>query len=263
MILLKGQCPQRKYPPSKTELRKVWKLVACVVILTVILSGCKVVKKPAATIQPPHPETSPATDAATVPAADAVPDSPTGWEAAKVRFEEILWAGETFFRQDLGQNMTLDKFCQELGSVAEAKVSLSSYSLADLDADGIPELLLGIVFNDELAYGTLVLRYSNNVTGYEFTYRQLMDVKEDGTFRYSGGASDNGIARLRFSNDSWEYNVLGGVENNGEEITYFWDGQQVDQDTYNTYADIHYFKSDIARIPYPCERQTLTFPAFE
>ena len=134
-------------------------------------------------------------------------------------------------------------------AIAETKVSFSNYAFADLDADGTSELLLGIVFNDEFAYGTLVLHTSDVVTGYEFTYRQLMDVKQDGTFRYSGGAADNGIARLEFTQDGWEYRILGSMESSGEAISYYWDGRQVDQDTYNSHLDTHYFKDNTVSIP--------------
>lgn len=257
---------------NKTKMEMIpTKLHRIVLILSIAallaLAGCTestaplpetTIPEQTVTVANPAPTTEP-----TEPMSEPQPESPEDWESAKVKFERILWDEDIFFNRDQAQEMTLNQFCQHLGAVAEAEVSISSYALADLDGNGIPELLLGIVFNDEFAYGTLVLRYGDGVTGYEFTYRQLMDIKQDGTFHFSGGAADNGIARLRFTDDGWEYNVLGGVESSGEEITYFWDGQQVDQGTYNDHVDTHYFKPDAVRTPYPGEQRTLTLQVTE
>ena len=54
--------------------------------------------------------------------------------------------------------------------------------------------------------GFLVLQYENGgVVGYDFTYRQMIDLKKDGTFGYLYGVADTGYARLNFTDDSWEY----------------------------------------------------------
>lgn len=222
----------------------LFQLVAIALVL--FLTGCAIVPKETT------PQTCP-TASQTVPPETTLETTLETSSTAKDPFEGILLGGKSFFHREQGKDMTLTEFCEYLGTIAETKVSFSNYAFADLDADGSPELLLGIVFNDELAYGTLVLHCGDVVTGYEFTYRQLMDVKQDGTFRYSGGAADNGIARLEFTQDGWEYRIIGSMESREETVSYFWDGQRVDQDTYNSHLDTHYFKDNIIRIPYPCE----------
>lgn len=214
------------------------KLIAAMLAVVLVLTGCAIVPKETA------PQTFPAASQT-----DSPETTPETSSTANDPFEEILLDEKAFFHQKQGKDMTLTEFCGYLGSLAETKVSFSNYAFADLDAEGTSELLLGIVFNDEFAYGTLVLHRTDVVTGYEFAYRQLMDVKQDGTFRYSGGAANNGIARLEFTQDGWEYRILGSMESSGETISYFWDGQQVDQDTYNSHLDTHYFKDDIVWIP--------------
>ena len=47
---------------------------------------------------------------------------------------------------------------------------------------------------------------------YTFAYRQMADIKTDGTFHYSSGASSHGTARLKFGDFGWEYVIIGGVE---------------------------------------------------
>ncbi len=36
-----------------------------------------------------------------------------------------------------------------------------------------------------------------------FNYRQMFQIKEDGSFAYSGGGAHDGWAKLRWENNSW------------------------------------------------------------
>ena len=44
---------------------------------------------------------------------------------------------------------------------------------------------------------------SENVFGMAFNYRQMFQIKEDGSFAYSGGGAHDGWAKLRWENNSW------------------------------------------------------------
>jgi len=58
----------------------------------------------------------------------------------------------------------------------------------------------------------MVLRYSGgNLYGTEFYHRQLSNIKEDGTFAYSGGGADDGYARLRWENMQWVTEKVGPI----------------------------------------------------
>ena len=77
----------------------------------------------------------------------------------------------------------------------------SEYVLIDLDKDGTKELVcLTTAFTGEY----VILRYNktnNSIYGYHTGYRSFMDLKEDGSFRGSGGASITGYYILKFDNN--------------------------------------------------------------
>ena len=109
--------------------------------------------------------------------------------------------------------------------------SLTGLYAQDLDGDGNREgvLQLGLPGGSDETYGFLVLRVwdSGNVSGYVQTYRSLTGLKSDGTFSYSSGALDHGVARLRFQGSHSELEVLAGSESDGSGhvLRYTVDGQ--------------------------------------
>lgn len=111
------------------------------------------------------------------------------------------------------------------------QLDISGFTLADLDGDGNREgvLRLGLPGGSDETYGFLVLRVwdSGNVSGYVQTYRSLTGLKSDGTFSYSSGALDHGVARLRFQGSYSELEVLAGSESDGSGhvLRYTVDGQ--------------------------------------
>ena len=85
----------------------------------------------------------------------------------------------------------------------------------------------------ECICGFLVLRYENGgVVGYDFTYRQMIDLKKDGTFGYLYGVADTGYARLNFTDDSWEYIKICNVTETSDTVTFFYNGQEVSKEAY-------------------------------
>lgn len=97
----------------------------------------------------------------------------------------------------------------------------------------MPEIVLGITENEQSDYGFLVLRYENGgVVGYDFTYRQMIDLKKDGTFGYLGGVADTGYARLNFTDNSWEYIKICNVTETADTVMFFCNGQEVSKEAY-------------------------------
>ena len=68
----------------------------------------------------------------------------------------------------------------------------------------------------------IVLKWGSNsetVFGTEFYYRQMSQIKVDGTFAYSGGGDNDGWAKLRWENDSW---VIETVEDSSQKSDVQW-----------------------------------------
>lgn len=182
-----------------------------------------------------------------------VPINDGSWEEAKAKFESILSGESVFLDRDLAEGVTIQQYCESFGAASEVNVSITKYTTADMDADGIPELLLWITINDVNDYGVLVLRYGGGATGYTFAYRQMADIKTDGTFHYSGGASNHGIARLKFGDFGWEYVIIGGVEETDSVTSFYWNGEPVDEDVFWVCFEAQSEKEDVEWFPYPSD----------
>ena len=229
---------------------KLW--IAATSALILILTGCSIVPKETPTDSVPKTTQAPEHTQETVSAV----------ETAKERFGAVLLNEEMFFNLDQGKEMTLSQFCEDATAMAEVDVALTRYALADLDADGIPELLLEITYNKTNIYGTLVLRYEEDITGYEFTYRQLMEIKDDGTFRYSSGAADNGVAHLRITDEGWEYEILSGVKSVGEEIIFFKHHRQISREEYEALMESQDSKPELHWQNYHAEYHQSSIPQY-
>lgn len=185
-----------------------------------------------------------------------VPINYGSWEEAKSKFESILSGEDGFLDRDLAEGVTIEEYCKSFGAASEVNVSITKYTTADVDADGIPELLLWITINDINDYGVLVLRYDRDVTGYTFAYRQMADIKTDGTFHYSGGASNHGTARLKFGDFGWEYVIIGGVEETDSVTSFYWNGEPVAEDVFWVCFEAQSQKENAEWHPYPSNSYT-------
>ena len=185
-----------------------------------------------------------------------VPINDSSWEEAKTIFESILSGESGFLDRDMAEGVTIKQYCESFGTTSEVNVSITKYTTADVDADGIPELLLWITINDVNDYGVLVLRYDGGVTGYTFAYRQMADIKTDGTFHYSGGASNHGTARLKFGDFGWEYVIIGAVEETDSVTSFTWNGEPVAEDVFWLCFEAQSQKENVEWHPYPSNSYT-------
>lgn len=137
-------------------------------------------------------------------------------EGAEVRNDSIVSAGEQrqimaefvgvmlesgrFHARDFDREMTVSEYCEAFGQESGITVTVPKFTVVDMDGDGVNEIVLWLLVNGNNDYGTLVLRYQGGtVYGTSFSYRQLYNLRRDGTFDYSGGAADDGTAVLKFT----------------------------------------------------------------
>lgn len=115
----------------------------------------------------------------------------------------------------------------------------AEYFVMDMDGDGSKELLIQ-------ASDTLLLREKDGIVyGYSFIFRQMMDVYEDGTFRYyyGGNGIETGITKISFKEDN-NYKMIYLCEyrkysNNGEADYFRIDGIDVTEEEYLDYERKH------------------------
>ena len=157
--------------------------------------------------------------------------------------------------------MTISQFCENFGAMAEVDFRITQYALSDLDHDGTPELILWENINGVDDCGFLVIRYDGNggAVGYEFSYRQLIDLKYDGTFGYSGGVASSGFATLVFNDKGWEYDIFGCVEENESGVSFKWGDGLLSEDEYWNCAQKQSAKETVQWMPYPADGYDLSY----
>ena len=144
-----------------------------------------------------------------------VPQYPTSEEIGKIQESEenillqVLENEESFLSMSSGMFDTLSEYCSSEGERMGLDVAITRYAFVDMDADGVQEAVVDFRFGENSQVMCIVLKYDSDnalVQGTAFYYRQMYLLKEDGSFAYSGGADNDGWAKLRWdrSNSQWE-----------------------------------------------------------
>lgn len=93
---------------------------------------------------------------------------------------------------------------------------IETFAVIDLDQDGIPEVVLSMLYENFLE----VLYYDvGTVYGYLFPIRAMIGLKQDGTFGFSSGAADSGYGRLMFTPPDYAYVE---IESSGADEAVVW-----------------------------------------
>ena len=108
------------------------------------------------------------------------------------------------------------------------------FTVLDLDGDGVSEVILEVTEPEAF----IILTGIKSVIATEWPYRGLLNLKDDGTFTFSSGAMDNGVAMLVYQGDfgaQWGYLPLAeSVSDADGAVTYWLDGgaEQTDEAGY-------------------------------
>lgn len=119
---------------------------------------------------------------------------------------QVLENQEPFFSVSSGMSCTLSEYCGSEGGRMGLDVAITRYAFVDMDADGIREAIVDFRFGEDSQVMCMVLKYDSDngiIPGTEFYYRQMSQIKEDGSFAFSGGVGNDGWAKLRWENDAW------------------------------------------------------------
>lgn len=129
-------------------------------------------------------------------------------QTALAAFLPILEGDGKFYHVEYAEEFTLDEFCdaytRKMDFGMKARVSL--FTLADLDRDGVRELVLRLQWDDKVAANRLVLRYQDErVFGYSFEGRHLFGLNKDGSFECADTADriGDGVGWLEFEGMAW------------------------------------------------------------
>lgn len=158
----------------------------------------------------------------------------------------VLKHGQPVIPAAGGDAVTLEQYLAQQAAVAQTKMEYIAFTYCDLDGNGIVELILCRTVGETSAVFDILRYVDGTVYLYERSYRGLEQLKTDGTFHYSNGASDSGVASLRFGQTdtvtepiSW----VESVENGG--VRYFVDGKPAEAAAYNFAAELQAQKNDV------------------
>lgn len=131
--------------------------------------------------------------------------------------------------------------------------SFDRFSVTDVDADGLPELLLELLDTEGYPFGYELFRYENGeVYGYPFVVRAMEQVTREGDVFASSGANDNGWYQLRFSGDQVQWITTCHTQSNADHsAVHYWIGdQEVAKAEYDARAAQISSREPIVWLPY-------------
>ena len=143
-------------------------------------------------------------------------------ESNEIILMQILESKIPFFSGNSGESSTLAEYCGEESARLGFEVTITRYAFVDMDGDDILEAVVDFRFGENNQVMCMVLKWDSkteNIFGTEFYYRQMSQIKEDGSFAYSGGGDNDGWAKLRWENCAW---VKEKVEDSNQKADVQW-----------------------------------------
>jgi len=155
-------------------------------------------------------------------------------------YKEVLLNNAEFFSTDSQKKVLFYDFLTDR-KIYDTDFNAVNFTVLDMDGDNIPEVIIGLTVNDEPQFYE-VLHYSNNtVYGYLLTNRVLGDLKNDGTFIFSGGAADTGVGKLKFDSDDFSIDILGYSKSSQGEtdltVSYFIANKTVEKEYFDVFLN--------------------------
>ena len=120
------------------------------------------------------------------------------------------------------------------------------FAVLDLDDDGVSEVILEVTEPEAF----IILNGTKSVVAKEWPYRGLLNLKDDGTFTFSSGALDGGVAMLVYQGDNgahWGYLPLAeSISDANGNVTYWLDGgiEKTDEAGFNAALEAQNAKLD-------------------
>ena len=133
--------------------------------------------------------------------------------------QAVLHENERFYHAQAEMYVSLSEIGEKV--FEGESVTFPRYAYVDVDNSGEKELVLEQCVNGDHYYGYLVLQRADSIVwGYEFVYRSMFELKEDGTFSFSSSAADSGFGYAHFGGSA-SIVPLAKSQSAGETIQYF------------------------------------------
>lgn len=161
--------------------------------------------------------------------------------------QAVLYENERFYHAQAEIYLTLSEIGEKL--FEGASVTFPQYAYVDVDNSGEKELVLEQSVNGNHYYGYLVLQRADSIVwGYEFVYRSMFELKEDGTFSFSSSAADSGFGYAHFGGSA-SIVPLAKSQSAGETIQYFKGDESISEPTFHALLVEQNAKKDVEWFP--------------
>lgn len=168
--------------------------------------------------------------------------------AAIDMLQAVLKWGQPVVLAEDGRTENLEEHLARRSIEAGQDMEYIAYCYCDLDDDGTVEMVLCHTIGDVDAWFD-ILRFdgeTGTVYLYERTFRGLLHLKSDGTFEYSNGADNGGIATMYFDGMQAITSPFVHMESeNGIDIRYYVEYEAVDAETFATAMEIQNGKNSV------------------
>ena len=166
-------------------------------------------------------------------------------------FQSVLQNKTPFFSTDAKKDLYVNQLDQAVSVDSSVEAKVTKYAIVDLENDGIPEVILWLVVNNNDDFGFGVLRYQDGaVYGYILPYRAFMDLKDDGTFSFSSGAADYGFGTAEFTKEGYTVKKIAYSESdydsdNNQVISYFVNNESASKEDFLSAIDKQNGKAEL------------------
>jgi len=183
--------------------------------------------------------------------------------AVQQSFTAILEGSGTFYedRVDSREKITLTRYCETF--TEDFAATLTELTVVDFERDGIPEAVFQIALGENTDCGVLVLHWEDGeVWGHTFSNRQMQGIKTDGTYYWSGSASNHGVARISFSKGEYTRQDILWVDEINGTLKYYLDGTEISHEAFKHHSTLYSSKEDPQWRSYPGGEYSSLFDLF-
>lgn len=160
-------------------------------------------------------------------------------------YKSVLQNRSDFFNTGHNKRMNISELLDISSSI---NLKLSKFAIIDLDNDNVPEVVLGMSVDDNDLYYEILRYQSGIVYGYSLPLRGFNQLKIDGTFGFSGGASNHGFGTITFAENTYSIDKITYVESHWDSsktTSYFVDHQSATEEEFHKATDYELSKPNV------------------
>lgn len=182
------------------------------------------------------------------------PNKDPAGDVGKIR--GIFLENLAFFDVGSAEKISIDELSRSFTSDETVEVTVSRFTVIDLDNDGMDEVVLWLTVDGNEYFGCEILHSTEEeVYGFFVPYRGFNSLKTDGTFSFSGGAGNSGFGTIKFTSQEYTVEKITFCETrydekNEAEVSFVVNGHEATQEEFERELEIQNEKQDAETYSY-------------